>query len=210
MSHALTPRTLADLVPVPSTRIAQNVRTSALVLGFALLTAALAQWQFNLSFTPVPITGQTPRRAARRGVCSDRSVARRASCSIGPSASSVSRSTPAVTVVGRAARAPRSATSSASSWPPSSSACLPSARHDRTFLSSVPAMLLGSAVIYVFGVAWLAHDLGVSVAVSDPDVLGGETGMSLGLTPFLIGDALKIVAAGALTPLAWKLSRRSD
>ena len=50
----------ADRVWAPaSDRNQRLVRTATLVIGFALLTAALAQFEVHLSFTPVPITGQT-------------------------------------------------------------------------------------------------------------------------------------------------------
>ena len=42
----------------PTARHRAALRAVALVVGFALLTAALAQFQLKLSFTPVPITGQ--------------------------------------------------------------------------------------------------------------------------------------------------------
>ncbi len=48
-------------------------------------------------------------------------------------------------------------------------------------------------VIYLFGLAWLAR------FVPWPSTL------TAGMTPFLIGDALKAVAAALLLPSAWKL-----
>ena len=53
------------------------------------------------------------------------------------------------------------------------------------------AMLLGTLVIYLFGVAWLsrfAPDLGTAVA--------------WGVAPFVVGDLLKIALATALLPVA--------
>jgi biotin transport system substrate-specific component len=49
-------------------------------------------------------------------------------------------------------------------------------------------------VIYAIGVAWLKVSLDATWA----------TAVSLGLTPFLIGDALKIALAAGLLPLSWK------
>ena len=43
----------------PSDRANALLRAGVLVLGFALLTAGLAQFEIHLAFTPVPITGQT-------------------------------------------------------------------------------------------------------------------------------------------------------
>jgi biotin transport system substrate-specific component len=53
--------------------------------------------------------------------------------------------------------------------------------------------LIGQAVIYLFGVAWLTM------------LMGFEKALVAGLLPFLIGDALKISAAAIALPAAWKL-----
>jgi biotin transport system substrate-specific component len=72
-------------------------------------------------------------------------------------------------------------------------------RQDRTVLTAVPAMLFGSAVIYTFGVAWLTMHLDVTAARA----------VELGLTPFVIGDAAKLVVAGLALPAAWRLADRA-
>ena len=68
---------------------------------------------------------------------------------------------------------------------------------DRRAPSTLCAMLLGSLVIYIGGAGWLAHFMGLPKAVS------------VGVAPFLAGDAVKALAAAALLPLGWKaLGRR--
>ena len=62
----------------------------------------------------------------------------------------------------------------------------------RTIISTALAMLIGTAVIYVFGVAWLSV------------MIGFEKAIIHGVLPFLYGDALKAVVAAGLMPLAWK------
>jgi biotin transport system substrate-specific component len=64
---------------------------------------------------------------------------------------------------------------------------------DRNFLGAVAAFVVGNLVIYAFGVPWLmlATGLGINAAIAG------------GLTPFLLGDGLKILAAAALFPAAW-------
>jgi biotin transport system substrate-specific component len=64
---------------------------------------------------------------------------------------------------------------------------------DRNFLGAVAAFLVGNLVIYACGVPWLmlATGLGVGGAIAN------------GVTPFLLGDGLKILAAAALFPAAW-------
>ena len=58
------------------------------------------------------------------------------------------------------------------------------------------AMLSGEVAIYFFGLLWLAH------------LVPPEKVMALGLFPFLIGDAIKLVAAVLVVPAGWRLSRR--
>lgn len=207
MTAAIAPRTLSDLIPVPSLGERSLARRVVLVGGFALFTAALAQVRIHLPWTPVPITGQTlgvllagaslgsldgalsqvlywvlgltglPFYAGGDGGWHDGTGA-----TLGYFAGFVA----AAALVG----------------------ALAERRQDRTLRTAVPAMVVATFVIYVFGVAWLAHYVHVPVAVSDPNVAGGKTGISLGLTPFLAGDALKVLLAGSLTPLAWKLAGR--
>lgn len=72
---------------------------------------------------------------------------------------------------------------------------------DRKLGGAVGAMLLGSAVIYAIGLPWLGVVVGTSPA---------ET-IAQGLTPFIFGDALKLVLAAVLFPVAWwVVGRRPD
>jgi biotin transport system substrate-specific component len=65
---------------------------------------------------------------------------------------------------------------------------------DRTIRTSLIPFLIGTLIIYVCGVLWLAVPLG-----SLSDAIAG------GLLPFLVGDAIKLVAAALALPAAWKL-----
>jgi biotin transport system substrate-specific component len=70
---------------------------------------------------------------------------------------------------------------------------------DRSLFKTLGAMLAGNLVIYAFGLAWLSTFPFVSGLI-------GEAGLlSLGMLPFLIGDALKAILAALLLPGAWKL-----
>jgi biotin transport system substrate-specific component len=64
---------------------------------------------------------------------------------------------------------------------------------DRRIGGAIGAMLVGSAIIYGIGLPWL-----MAVTGWTP-----ETTIAKGLTPFIIGDALKLVLAAALFPVAW-------
>lgn len=73
-------------------------------------------------------------------------------------------------------------------------------RLDRTPWGTALAMLAGNIAIYLPGLAWLAYSFSLS----------GQKLLTAGLTPFLLGDALKLALAAALLPAAWALlGRRS-
>ena len=65
---------------------------------------------------------------------------------------------------------------------------------DRSMLMMAVAMLIGNALIYLPGVAWL----GVLYGWDQPI-------LQWGLTPFLVGDVLKLALAALLLPAIWKM-----
>jgi biotin transport system substrate-specific component len=65
---------------------------------------------------------------------------------------------------------------------------------DRSVGGMALAMLLGTALIYIPGVLWL----GVLYGWNEPI-------LAWGLTPFLIGDAIKLALAALVVPALWKL-----
>lgn len=67
---------------------------------------------------------------------------------------------------------------------------------DKRVWTAIPALLAGSAVMYVFGLAWLSRFV--------PE----GTVLQAGLYPFVIGDLIKIVAAALTIPSGWLLLRR--
>lgn len=76
---------------------------------------------------------------------------------------------------------------------------------DRTALKTFVALLAGTAVIYAFGLTWLAIVLS---SFGVPDVVGST--LAGGLYPFLVGDAIKAMIAAALLPATWALFTRAD
>ena len=72
---------------------------------------------------------------------------------------------------------------------------------DRKIGGALGAMVVGSAVIYAIGLPWLKVVTGMTV----------EETIAAGLTPFLIGDTIKIILAAVLFPAAWWIvGRRPD
>ena len=69
---------------------------------------------------------------------------------------------------------------------------------DRSVLWMALAMLIGNALIYLPGLAWLGQLYGWDKPI-----------LEWGLTPFLVGDAIKLVLAAMVLPAAWKLVGRA-
>jgi biotin transport system substrate-specific component len=171
--------------------------TAALVVGFALLTALMAQIEIPLWFTPVPITGQT-------------FAVLLTGAALGSTLGGASQ----LLYVALGAIGLPFYSGGDGGWEVVTGATggylvgfvvaaylvgLLAERHqDRTVLTAIPAFLAGSTVIYLFGVIWLARELGVSTTEA----------LELGMTPFVIGDVVKIVLAGVLLPSMWSLVGR--
>jgi len=179
------PRVLADLLP------GTLVRDALLVLGAASLVGVLAQVSVHLSFTPVPVTGQT------LGVLL-------AGTALGWKRGTVAMSIYAIAgligvpwFAGHVSGYVGASFGYIIGFVLCAGLCgyLAERGADRTILKSVPAMLAGEVVMYGVGVLWLAFDLHV----------GAGKALALGLTPFLIGDAIKAALAAGLLPSAWRL-----
>ncbi len=65
---------------------------------------------------------------------------------------------------------------------------------DRSILLMALAMLIGNILIYAPGLAWLGQLYGWDKPI-----------LEWGLTPFLVGDALKLALAALVVPGLWKL-----
>lgn len=188
MSTIARPIVFSDLLPTV------RARNAALVFGFALMTALMAQIQVHLAWTPVPITGQTLAVLLAGATLGSRLGGASQLLYIamglflpfyagGEKGFEVFSGASGGYLVGMVVAAYMVG-------------MLAERSQDRTLLTSVPAMLFGSAVVYAIGVPWLAHSADMSAIEA----------VEKGLAPFVIGDALKSVAAGALLPVAWRLA----
>ncbi len=68
---------------------------------------------------------------------------------------------------------------------------------DRRFSTMALGMVVGNAIIYAFGLAWLGSLIGWDKPV-----------LQYGLIPFLAGDLIKIAIAVVLVPIIWKRVNR--
>ncbi|MFZ0012646.1 MAG: biotin transporter BioY [Acidimicrobiia bacterium] len=165
-----------------------------LVVTAAALTALAAQWYIQLPFTPVPISGQTfavlltgaalgwKLGAAGQLLYIAAGALGAPVFTDGSSGMEVITGATGGYIIGFVFAA------GLVGW-------MAEHRQDRTFATMFTAFVLGSAVIYLFGVAGLmiATGWGLSEAVEK------------GVVPFLLGDLIKAAAAGLLLPGAWKL-----
>jgi biotin transport system substrate-specific component len=179
-------RVLADTLP------GERVRDALLVVGGAGLVGALAQFSVHLSFTPVPLTGQTfavllvgTSLGWRRGAAALALYAVAGLIGV-PWFASGKSGFPGGAVFGYIL-----------GFVAAAAVCgyLAELRADRRLISAIPAMVVGEFVMYVFGVVWLAVDLHVGIGKA----------ISLGFLPFWIGDAIKCALAAGLLPSAWRL-----
>jgi biotin transport system substrate-specific component len=159
-----------------------------LVIGFSLLTALMAKIAIPLPFTPVPITGQTfavlltgALLGSRLGAVTMLAYILEGSVGLPVFA----RATPASYgyLAGFVAAAFVVGWLAERGW-------------SRDILRSILAMITGEVAIYVFGLAWLSRYVG-----------WGQV-LALGLFPFLIGDAVKLVAAALIVPAGWRIRER--
>jgi biotin transport system substrate-specific component len=182
--------TYADLLR-PSSRTQQVIVDVLLVVGGSLFVALMSQLRIQAGFSPVPITGQTlavllvgATLGSRRGVLAILTYLAEGAMGL-----------PVFAGAGGAARlvGPTGGylvgfvvAAFIVGW-------LAERGWDRHPLTTALAMLAGTAAIYLFGVSWLAI------------LMGADKALPMGLYPFIIGDALKLLLAMALLPAGWKL-----
>jgi biotin transporter BioY len=164
----------------------------AVVLGFAIVTAAGAQLSFWIG--PVPITGQTfavllagALLGSRRAAMSQLTYlaigltgipfwfapggAPGLARLLGPTGGYLIGFVAAAYIVGWLAER---------GW-------------DRKVWTAISAMLAGTVVIYAFGLIWLGR------------FMPAESVFATGLFPFIAGDLVKLTAAALFLPAGWKL-----
>jgi biotin transport system substrate-specific component len=176
---------------LPRTRVTSGI----LVIGAAALTALAAQWEIHLPFTPVPITGQT-------------FAVLLSGAALGMTLGAAGQ---LVYVAAGALGLPIYA-GGAAGWEAAQAAgtsgylvgfivaagvvgFMAERRQDRTFPTMFTAFVLGSFIIYFFGVIGLM--ITFDMTINEALVAGG--------VPFVIGDVIKAAAAGLLLPGAWRL-----
>ncbi len=192
-----TRSTLLDTIP------RTVVRDVVAVVGFALFTAAAAQVSFSLGFTPVPLTGQTfavllagGALGSQRGAASQLLYVAMGAIGLpfysdAKGGWEVATGSTAGYLVGFIVAA------YFVGW-------LAERGQDRQLATSISAFVAGSVIIYTLGAGWLAYDLGIPLTAE----IGEPSAIAYGVAPFVVGDILKALLAGALLPAAWRLTKR--
>lgn len=184
-------RTYSDVFR-PQTRSNVLAYELLLLVGATLVIALSAQVSIRLWFTPVPITGQTlavllvgTLLGSKRGAAAlltylAEGLAGMPVFANGTSGWAILSGPTGGYLVGFVAAAFVTGWLAERGW-------------DRRVWTTALAMLIGNIVIYACGLTWLAKFVGTAHV------------LEAGLTPFLTGDALKIVLAAGLLPGGWKL-----
>jgi biotin transport system substrate-specific component len=186
------PTTTIARVIVPRSAVA----TGVLMVGFALFTALSAQIVIPVPGSPVPITGQTLAVLLAGAVLGAKAGAGSQLIYWAMGAAGL----PFYSDATGGWEAATGATAGylfgfiAAAW---LIGTLAERGKDRSIDSALPAFLAGNTVIYVFGVTWLL--------ISVPSITTMTQALTVGLLPFVVGDAVKILAAGILLPAAWKM-----
>ena len=183
-------------VIVDSWATQSRVRNAILVMGLTGLTALAAQVSIPLPFTPVPLTLQTfavlagaAALGAERAVIAQVLYITLAVAGVPVLAGGASGHEVVVGATGgyligfvlASYVVGRISSNGAST------------KSGKTAL----AFLAGSVLIYTLGAPWLAFTTGNTITWAVVN----------GVVPFLVGDLIKAVAAGAVLPLAWKITK---
>ncbi len=190
---------MTTLVPTLSTRYfprtANWIRDLFLIIIGSLFVAALAQVQIPLPFTPVPITGQTfgvllvgAALGSKRGAASLALYLAMGTFGLpffagGSHGFNVVIGATGGYLIGFVIAA-------------YVIGLLAERGLERNVRTSFIPFLVGTVIIYACGVSWLAIVLG-----------SFSKALAVGLVPFVIGDAIKLIAASVALPAAWRLVR---
>jgi len=181
---APAPRVLADVLP------RSWVQNILLIIGGAALVGAAAQISFPLPFSPVPLTGQTfavllvgAALGSARGMISMLVYGLAGLVGVPWFAGFASGFAMASFgyIIGFIVAAGLVGYLAERGW-------------TRTAIDTALAMVLGNVVVYAIGVTWLKF------------TLAGTTwagAVAMGMSPFLLGDGLKIALAAGVFPLVW-------
>jgi biotin transport system substrate-specific component len=208
--HAAHPAALvnATLVNVVATRsedrVERNAIRAASVLFITVLTAAAAQISFPLPFTQVPFTFQPMVvlvgglvLGSRLGFASQVLYLTAGIAGLPVFAASVTLPPGFWRLLG-----PTGGYLMAYPFAAFVVGYLAERGWARRYATSVAAMLVGLAIIYLAGTLWLAY---FARLLSGSAAVGFAAALASGVYPFVLADLAKLVAAAGITPGLWRL-----
>lgn len=179
-----------------------------LVLGGSLFVAAFAQLYVKLPFTPVPITGQTFAVLLVGGALG----ALRGGASLLLYVGWIAAGLPfASEGHGGVDLLSLSSASGGYLWGFILAALVVGWLSDNGWSQhlsgAIGAMLIGSIVIYGFGVTWLGAALHIPITAPGTEL---NDALEFGLYPFVVGDVLKLLLASLILPASKRLIRHPN
>lgn len=189
--------TLVDYVfPTPKSQHTSVLRDALLVFSFSILLVFCAQVSFHIPNTTVPVTLQTlgvlltgATLGSRRGGLAILLYLAEGAAGVPAFASGLGGFVRLIGPTGGYLWA----------FPIAAfiTGLLCERGFDRSFKTSVLAMLPGSLIIYALGVPWLAFVLHLSLPIA----------FIKGMLPFILGDIIKLLVASVLLPITWKVTQ---
>jgi biotin transport system substrate-specific component len=187
--------TYIDLIR-PNHRLRARFYNAACILGFSFLIALSAQFSFRLPFSPVPLTAQTLAvlstgviLGSRRGALAVLAYLSQGVLGLPVFAGGMAG---IVYLLGPTGGYLLGFVAAAYL-----TGLLAERGFDRRIGTALVTMLIGNLAIYLIGLPWLSIFVGLKAA------------LPLGLYPFIIGDAMKIMLAGLLLPMGWRLVNKN-
>jgi biotin transport system substrate-specific component len=176
----------------PSLRKEALLYDLLLISGASIFIALSAQISIRLPFTPIPITGQTLAvlltgvlLGSRRGSLAVLTYLIEGAAGLPVFAGAAAGITHLFGTTG----------GYLFGFIPAAFVCgyLAEKGWDRNYLTTFVLMLMGTAIIFFFGLSWLKI------------YVGSENILAFGLYPFIPGAFIKIMLATAILPVGWKL-----
>lgn len=175
--------------------ISRNTLSSrlALIIGGVLFLGAMAQISIPIPGSPVPVTGQTLATLLLGSAFG-------ASLGLTTFATYLAIGAAGVPFFAQGAHGVHVITGATGGYligmllASALTGALAGRRWDQKIATVIPAMILGEILTFTFGLIWLHHVVGQSWSWT----------ISKGLTPFLLGEVIKIGIASTALPTLWR------
>lgn len=187
------------LPQVGEARGLRDLQRTAAVLFVTVITVAAAQISIPLPFTPVPFTFQpmvvlvgAAALGARLGAASQILY-----LALGVAGLPVFAASPLLPQGAARLMGPTGGYLLAYPIAAFAAGWLAERGFDRRYFTAVAAMLVGLAIVFAAGVAWLALALPAGR-------LGWSAALAAGFYPFVLADLAKVLVAAAVLPSLWR------